>query len=56
MNEWTVYKPTEQQIEFHVHGGLGELGRQEAYLQRQPWEAFARVGFRTVINVPVKEQ
>jgi len=56
VNEWTIYKPTEQQIEFHVHGGLGELGRQESYLQRQPWEAFARVGFRTVINVPAEEQ
>jgi serine/threonine-protein kinase len=56
VNEWTIYKPADQQIEFHIHGGLGELGREESYLQRQPWEAFARVGFRTVINVPVKEQ
>ncbi len=40
----------DQKIEFHIHGGLGELGREESYLQRQPWEAFARVGFRTVIN------
>ncbi|MDZ7760427.1 MAG: bifunctional serine/threonine-protein kinase/formylglycine-generating enzyme family protein [Desulfovermiculus sp.] len=56
VNEWTVYKPADQQIEFHIHGGLGELGREESYLQRQPWEAFARVGFRTVINVPAKEQ
>ncbi len=38
---WSIYKPAEQQIEFHIHGGLGELGRQESYLQRQPWEAFA---------------
>jgi len=56
VNEWTIYKPADQQIEFHIHGGLGELGREESYLQRQPWEAFARVGFRTVINVPAKEQ
>lgn len=41
VNEWTTYKPADQQIEFHIHGGLGELGRQESYLQRQPWEAFA---------------
>ncbi|MFO7877183.1 MAG: protein kinase [Desulfovermiculus sp.] len=56
VNEWTIYKPADQQIEFHIHGGLGELGREESYLQRHPWEAFARVGFRTVINVPAKEQ
>ncbi len=56
VNEWTIYKPADQQIEFHIHGGLGELGLEESYLQRQPWEAFARVGFRTVINVPAKEQ
>jgi serine/threonine-protein kinase len=55
VNEWTIYRPADQQIEFHIHGGLGELGREESYLQRQPWEAFARVGFRTVINVPEKE-
>jgi len=56
VNEWTIYKPVDQQIEFHIHGGLGELGRKGSYLQRQPWEAFARVGFRTVINLPAKEQ
>ncbi|MCF8111749.1 MAG: protein kinase [Desulfobacteraceae bacterium] len=56
VNEWTVYRPSEKDIEFHIHGGLGELGRQKAYLQRQPWEAFANVGFRTVINLPSKEQ
>jgi len=56
VNEWTVYRPSEKQIEFHIHGGLDELGRQESYLQRLPWEAFASVGFRTVMNIPAKEQ
>lgn len=56
VNEWTVYKPSEKNIEFHIHGGLGALGRQKAYLHRQPWEAFANVGFRTVLNLPSKEQ
>ena len=31
VNEWTIYKPADQQIEFHIHGGLGELGREESY-------------------------
>lgn len=56
VNEWTIYRPATQQIEFHIHGGLGDLGREGSYLQRQPWEAFARVGFRTVLNLPAKEK
>lgn len=56
VNEWTIYRPNEQELEFHVHGGLGELESQQAYLERQAWEAYARVGFRTVANLPPREQ
>ncbi|MBS0014634.1 MAG: protein kinase, partial [Desulfobacterales bacterium] len=56
VNEWTIHRPNEQEIEFHVHGGLGELESQKGYLERQAWEAYARVGFRTVANLPQKEQ
>ncbi len=56
VNEWPIHRPYEQEIEFHVHGGLGELKSQQGYLERQAWEAYARVGFRTVANLPPKEQ
>lgn len=55
VNEWTIYRPDKHRIEFHIHGGLGELDGQQSYLQRHSWEASARVGFRTVRNVPSKE-
>lgn len=38
-------------IELHIHGGVGDLGRQESYLKRQSWEGFANVGFRTAIEL-----
>lgn len=56
VNEWTIHRPNEQEVEFHIHGGLGELESQQGYLERQAWEAYARVGFRTVAKLPPKEQ
>ncbi len=56
VNEWTMAVSEEQELEFHIHGGLGELGSEDAYLVRQQWEAFARVGFRTVLNLPEGER
>jgi serine/threonine-protein kinase len=56
VNEWTMAVNEEQQMEFHIHGGVGELESEDAYLVRQQWEAFARVGFRTVLNLPAGER
>jgi serine/threonine-protein kinase len=56
VNEWTMAVSEEQEPEFHIHGGLGELASQGAYLVRQEWEAFARVGFRTVLNLSAEER
>ena len=51
VNEWTVNFAGDGRIEFHIHGGIGELGHSQSYLERQPWEAFSSVGFRTVLNL-----
>ncbi|MCF6246306.1 MAG: bifunctional serine/threonine-protein kinase/formylglycine-generating enzyme family protein [Desulfobacula sp.] len=54
VNEWTTSISTEGTPKFHIHGGIGELNQKESYLERQPWEAFASVGFRTILEL--KEQ
>jgi len=51
VNEWTMSYGLDGTPEFHFHGGVGELEGRESYLKRQPWEAFSRVGFRTVLNL-----
>jgi serine/threonine protein kinase len=51
VNEWTMGISSDGTPQFHIHGGIGELGNRESYLERQPWEAFSRVGFRTVLNI-----
>lgn len=51
VNEWTMSFSPEGTLQFHIHGGVGELTHRESYLERQPWEAFARVGFRTVLGL-----
>jgi len=56
VNEWTMAVSEEQETEFHIHGGLGELASEDAYLVRQQWEAFAKVGFRTVLNLSAEER
>ncbi len=51
VNEWAMMRSSGGTPEFHIHGGVGELDHRDSYLERQPWEAFARVGFRTVLNL-----
>jgi serine/threonine protein kinase len=51
VNEWTMSISPDGPPQFHIHGGVGELTHRESYLERQPWEAFARVGFRTVLEL-----
>jgi len=51
VNEWTMSISPDGTPQFHIHGGVGELAHRESYLERQPWEAFARVGFRTVLEL-----
>ena len=51
VNEWTISFAADDTLEFHIHGGIGELGHSKSYLERQPWEAFSSVGFRTVLNL-----
>ncbi|MBA3010061.1 MAG: protein kinase [Desulfobacula sp.] len=51
VNEWTMTISPDGTPKFHVHGGVGELDHNEAYLERQHWEAFSSVGFRTVLNL-----
>jgi formylglycine-generating enzyme required for sulfatase activity len=55
VNEWVFGTPEEDVLTFHVHGGVGELESLSSYFERHPWEAFARVGFRTVIEAPAGE-
>jgi serine/threonine-protein kinase len=50
VNEWTVTLAPDGTPKFHVHGGIGEQDHRESYLEREPWEAFSDVGFRTVLN------
>lgn len=56
VNEWTIALTDDGQVEFHIHGGIGEEGHEKSYLIRRPWEAFSSVGFRTVLNLPPAEQ
>ncbi len=51
VNEWTMSISPDGTPQFHIHGGVGELTHRESYLERQSWEAFARVGFRTVLSL-----
>lgn len=51
VNEWVVEPRPGGGVEFHIHGGIG-LDDGAAYLKRNRWEAFANVGFRTVITAP----
>jgi len=51
VNEWTMAFDPDGTPEFHIHGGIGELDHKESYLERQLWEAFSDVGFRTVLNL-----
>jgi formylglycine-generating enzyme required for sulfatase activity len=50
VHEWTFILGAEGAPQFYVHG----LDNTESYLERQPWEAFANVGFRTVLNLDKK--
>lgn len=56
VNEWTLLESKGGNPEFHIHGGNGDLDQLESYLERKPWEAFAGVGFRTVLPIPAKEK
>ncbi len=49
VHEWTVAGDMDAPPEFYIHG----LDNTESYLERQYWEAFSNVGFRTVL--PVEE-
>jgi len=51
VNEWTMAVAGKERVELHIHGGVGDLDRQESYLKRQSWEGFANVGFRTTIKL-----
>ncbi len=55
VNEWTMAVTEKERIELHIHGGVGDLGRQESYLKRQSWEGFANVGFRTAIELRTRK-
>lgn len=51
VHEWTFTLSADGAPQFYVHG----LDNRESYLERQPWEAFANVGFRTVLNLNKKQ-
>jgi eukaryotic-like serine/threonine-protein kinase len=51
VHEWTFTSSADGAPQFYVHG----LDDKESYLERQPWEAFANVGFRTVLNLDTKK-
>lgn len=55
VNEWTRFEDGMGKPRFHIHGGNGEPDGLESYLERRPWEAFAGVGFRTVLALPETE-
>ena len=55
VNEWTMSIAGDGNPEFHIHGGVGEPSHRKLYLERQPWEAFSSVGFRTVLNLNEKK-
>jgi hypothetical protein len=56
VNEWTVTLVPNGTPKFHIHGGIGEVNHKESYLERQLWEAFSDVGFRTVLNLKEEEK
>ena len=56
VNEWTQLETGDGKPQFHIHGGNGKLNGLESYLERKPWEAFAGVGFRTVLPLPAQEK
>lgn len=51
VNEWTVTLASDGTPQFHIHGGVGEPDHRGSYLERELWEAFSDVGFRTVLNL-----
>ncbi|MCP4339354.1 MAG: protein kinase [Desulfobulbaceae bacterium] len=51
VHEWTFILGAEGAPQFYVHG----LDNTESYLERQLSEAFANVGFRTVLNLDKKK-
>ncbi len=50
VNEWTTYQSQPGILEYHVLGGTGFQSSAKDHYERQPWEAFPNVSFRTVIN------
>lgn len=48
VNEWTWVPRSDGATEFHLLGGVGDPAIQDAHVERRPWEAFRKVGFRTV--------
>jgi len=50
----------EQDVEYVILGGLGTNSRNRvdipSPLSRQPWEAFEKVGFRCVLNIPQRDE
>lgn len=55
VSEWTQFRTQDGGTDFHIHGENGRPGSLESYLVRNPWEAFARVGFRTVLVLQADE-
>lgn len=55
VNEWTISIVADGSTKFHIHGGVGESSHRKSYLERQLWEAFSSVGFRTVLNLNEKK-
>lgn len=51
VNEWTVTLAPDRTPRFNIHGGAGEMDHNKSSLERQSWEAFSDVGFRTVLNL-----
>lgn len=50
VNEWTTVQSQTGILEYHVLGGIDfQLSAKDHY-ERQPWEAFPNVSFRTVTN------
>lgn len=55
VNEWTQVPRPDGSTEFHLLGGVDDPATAEAHVERQPWEAFPKAGFRTVY-VPAPEE
>ncbi len=47
VHEWTYILSSDDTPQFYIHG----KDNRESYVERQPWEAFSNVGFRTVLNL-----